>query len=139
MIESTFEVMHPSFEKTFAVQTAPELDRAERFLRGQLYPRKIDLGFIRRKIDIGENDNAFEGLLEDLGAPAGFRAGVVTFPPLEPQHLERLHQIDKAFSRGAESMMVEVCPTQAERILAMSLFLPGAVPFLPIGALFSEK
>ena len=87
MIEPAFEVMHAGFEKTFAVQTTPKADGAERFPRGQLYARKIDLGFLRSKIDIGENNDAFDRLLENLRAPTRFRAGVVTFAPLEAERL----------------------------------------------------
>jgi len=139
MIEAAFEMMHAGFEKTFAVQTTPKADGAERFPRGQLYARKIDLGFFRGKVDIGENNDALDRLLENLRAPPRFRASVVTFPTLEAELFERFDQIDKELSRRAEGVMIVVRPSEAQRILTALLFLPGAIPFLPIGALFPEK
>ena len=36
-------------------------------LRREGIARKVDLGLVRLKIDIGENNDAFNGLLDNLG------------------------------------------------------------------------
>ena len=99
VIKTALQMMHAGLEKTFAVQSAPETDRAELGLRGQRDPREIHFHFVGVQIDVVKNDDAFDGLLDDLSAPAGFFSRIITFAPMEAEQFPRFDQVDESFAR----------------------------------------
>src|SRR3954452_21269834 len=114
VIKPALQVMHSRIEKTLAMQPNPEPDRAQSILlRRQRFCGEINLGFVRVKIDIVEDRDAFDRLLGDLRAPPGLRSGVVTLAPVEAEHVPRFHEIDEMFPRGTKGMVIVVRPAQA--------------------------
>jgi hypothetical protein len=101
MIETAFEVMHAGLEKTFAVQAAPETNRAELQLRWQRVARKIDFHFIRVQVDIVKNNDAFNRLFDDLRAPARFLARVVAFATMSSSKVEESMTHDRPSPQNA--------------------------------------
>src|SRR3954466_4757253 len=88
VIKPALQVMHSRIEKTLAMQPNPEPDRPQFFLlRRQRFCGEINLGFVRVKIDIIEDGDAFDRLLRDLCAPPSLRARVVTLAPVETEHV----------------------------------------------------
>ncbi len=114
VIKTALQVMHSRIEKTLAMQPNPEPDRAQLFLLWrQRFCGEINLGFVRVKIDIVEDRDAFDRLLGDLRAPPCLRPGVVTLPPVEAEHVPRFHEIDEMFPRRAEGVVIVIRPAQA--------------------------
>src|SRR5689334_22303584 len=93
---------------------------------------------MRLQIDIAEGNDAFHRLLQNLRAPAGLRAGVVTFAPLEAEFLQHAHEIDEVLARAAKGVVIVVCPTKSELVLARLLDLRGAIARLPVVAFLGE-
>ena len=73
--------------------------------------------FVRRQVHIVEGDDPRDGLLHDLGSPAGFAPGVKTLAAFESEHLEHGHQRAKTLPGTAIGVMVVISPAEAELIL----------------------
>src|SRR5207248_8074502 len=99
---------------------------------------EVDFGFFGLEVHVAKSDNAFDWLFEDLRAPTGLRASIVTFAAFEAELLKRAHQIEEMTPRGAKGVMIVIGPTEAELVLARFLDVRGAIAALPISALLLE-
>ena len=138
-VEAGFEVVHAGVQEAFAVQADPKADGAEARGRGQLAGGEVNLRFLGQQVHVGEDDDADDGLLGDLGAPAGLGAGVVTLAFGEAELEQEVHQVHEVRAGAAEGVVVVVAPAEAEPVLAVLLDARGAVAALPIGALGLEE
>ena len=139
IIKSRFEMVHAGAEKTFAVQSHPQTDRAEFGCGRQAMAGKIELCFVRHQVHVRKNRDANERLLGNLRAPPGFGPGIIAFAFLETQREQKFVQIHKKLARTAERMMVVVAPAEAKLVLAEFLDARGTVPVFPIRAFFFKK
>ena len=94
---------------------------------------------MRFEVHVAKRHDAFDGLFENLRAPAGLRAGIVTLAALEAQLLQRAHEIDKVGAGTTERVVVVVRPAEAQSVLAFLLHPGGAIPAPPIGPLLPEE
>src|SRR3954470_10438161 len=131
-IKLTFQMVHSSFQERFAVELAPQADGAELVTFGERLVGEISSDFLRREIDVGENDNASLRLLDDLSAPARLAAGIKTFAAVETHLLEDCDQVRERLAAGAVRVMIVIGPTKAEAILSFVLQPPGSVTVCPI-------
>jgi len=68
-VELGFEVVHARLEDRLAVQADPEPDGARGGQRRQGLVREVIVGLCGREVDVGEDDDAGRGMLQDLSAP----------------------------------------------------------------------
>lgn len=138
IIETAFEVMHSGLEEAFAVETDPEADGSEMSGVGQWCSGEIDFCFPGIEVDVAEDDDAFDGLFEDLRPPAGLGSGVIAFASVKAEFFEGEDEVDEMAAGGAERVMILVGPTEAEFVLAPLLDLGGVVSCLPVLAFALE-
>ena len=138
-IEPRFQMVHAGLQKAFAVQADPKPDRTEpgsgrKFLGGE-----INLGLFWHQVHVGEHNDSNYGLLANLSAPARFSAGVIAFPLLKPEFLEKGDQVHKMLARTPERVMIVISPAEAKLVLAELLNAPGVIAALPVGTLGLEE
>src|SRR5580704_18171551 len=109
--------MHTRLQQTVSMQSAPEPHCRKPGRVRQSFGRKIDPGFLRHQIDIGENRDPSGEVLEDLSAPTCLRARIVAFPFLKFESQEERYQVRKKRTGASKRMVIMVTPTQAQRIL----------------------
>ena len=131
--------MHAGLENRFAVQRAPQADRAEMIARRERAVGEVAGDFFGREVDVGEDHHLAGRLLHDLRAPTGVDAGVEAFAAGDA---ERFHQLDEAgeiLAAAAVGVVIVVAPAEAERVLAGTLQAAGAVASHPVVALGAEE
>jgi hypothetical protein len=138
-IELAFEVMHAGLKEGFAMEAAPEADGAQSRARFKGFVGEIGEEFFGGEVDIVEGDDAGAGVFHDLGAPAGFAAGVEAFAAFEAEFFEETDEVAEINAGGSVSVVVVVAPAQAQAILAGFLDLGGAVAALPEFAFGGEE
>ena len=137
-VELGFQVMHAGFEDRLAVECDPEADRPGPGQVGQGLVGEVLGGFLGGEVEVGEDDDARDRMLQDLGTPARVCAGVEPLAELEAQPREHAHDAREEPSRAAEGMMVVVGPAQPEPVLPGLLDARGGVARLPVLALGLE-
>ena len=82
-VELGFEVVHAGLEDRLAVQGDPEPDGPRPRQVGQGLVGEVLGGLLGGEVEVGEDDDAGDRVLEDLGTPAGVGAGVEPLAELE--------------------------------------------------------
>ena len=72
-VELGLEMMHAGLEDRLAVQGDPEPDRPRPRQVGKDLVGEVLGGLLGGQVEVGEDDDPGDGMLEDLGAPAGMR------------------------------------------------------------------
>src|SRR5207249_4597020 len=85
------------------------------------------------------NHDSGDRLFGNLGAPAGFTAGIIAFALFETEFFQKSDEIGEMLARAAEGMMIVIAPAQPETILPLFLEPGRAIELLPIVTLGFEK
>src|ERR1017187_5699656 len=84
-VEPRFQMVHACVEEALTMQPHPQPDSAEARDGWQLVTGEIQLRLVRHQVHVSKHNDSRNGLLGDLRAPAGFRAGVVALALGETQ------------------------------------------------------
>lgn len=138
-IELAFEMVHSGLEESLAVEPAPKTDRAQLRGRSKGLVGEIAGDLMGGEVDVGKHDDRGLRLLDHLGSPACFLAGVESLTALESEFLERGDESGKVGPAGAVGVVVVVSPAEAEFVLPGLLSPRGPVATRPVPAFGGEE
>ena len=137
--ELSFQVMHSRTQDRLAVQPHPKSHRVGPRQVGQGVVGEVLVFLLGSEVQVGEDDDAGVGMLQDLRSPAGFRSRVVAFAEVEAELFEESDQTREKPARAAERVVIVVGPSQAELVLPGFLDLSRPIPRLPVRSLPLEN
>ena len=120
------------------MQADPEPDGVGPGQVGERLMGEVDVRLVGGQVQVGEDDDAGRGVLQDLRAPAGVLARVEPLAEEEAEGLEHADDAREEPPRAAEGVVVVVRPAEAEPVLPLLLDPGGTVARLPVVALGLE-
>ena len=108
LIEQRRDVIEAGFEDRFTMQCREHARAAMLAKLRQLFMCKVDVEFVRREIDIGEDGRLQRWLLEDLAAPSGQLTRIQHFPQLVAKLFKDANSVAKVLARSVIGVVVDV-------------------------------
>ena len=131
--------MQSRLQERFAVQTAPQTDGAELVTRRERLVREVLREFFRGHVHVGENDDASDGMLDDLGTPTGVESRIEPLATDEAESFQERDQWREARAARTIRVVIVIGPAEAESVLPSLLYSSRLVATEPVVALGGEE
>jgi hypothetical protein len=134
-----FQMVESGSADRGSMECAPESDGPFGVARGQWLLEEVDVFFSGTQVDVHEQDDIAVRVFEYLRSPTGVGAGMESFPADKAHVHKELEQWLEDFAGAAVGVVVMVCPSDANQILACLLPAGGRVPGFVVPAFRFEE